>query len=144
MVDVSPVSRLAIAGAILILLGLLTGLVSGLFLNPRLGLSAHLEGLMNGILLIALAGIWRRRVKFGRRAERWTVGLLLFSSYANWFTTLLAAMWGTSRLTPIAGTVHQAMPWQESIVMALLIAVSISMIAGVGLLIRGMVNAQTN
>lgn len=143
MIEAKRVSQLAIAGAVLVLLGLLTGLITGAMVNPRLGLSAHLQGLMNGMLLIAIAGIWRRRVKLSRREERWAVNLLVFASYGNWATTLLAAIWGTSRMTPIAGAGHAAMPWQESIVMILLLALAVAMIAGLVLLIRGLVKART-
>jgi hypothetical protein len=45
-------------GMLLFLLGLATGLVEQQFTNVRMGLSAHLEGLFNGIFLIALGAIW--------------------------------------------------------------------------------------
>lgn len=57
------------AGAGLVLLGLLTGLVSGSLAHPRMGLASHLEGLMNGTLLIALGAGWGH-VRLGRSAER--------------------------------------------------------------------------
>jgi hypothetical protein len=46
--------RLMWHGMFLFLLGLVTGLVEQRFANVRMGLSAHLEGVMNGILLLAL------------------------------------------------------------------------------------------
>ena len=45
-------------GVFLFLLGLVTGLAEQQFTNVRMGLSAHLEGLLNGIFLIALGTIW--------------------------------------------------------------------------------------
>ena len=39
---------------LLFLLGLITGLVVQQLENPRMGLAAHLEGLMNGTFLLAL------------------------------------------------------------------------------------------
>jgi hydroxylaminobenzene mutase len=39
---------------LLLLLGLITGLFGQRFSNVRMGLSEHLEGVMNGILLLAL------------------------------------------------------------------------------------------
>ena len=50
--------RLLWHGVYLFLLGLLTGFLELKFNNPRMGLAAHLEGLMNGIFLIALGAIW--------------------------------------------------------------------------------------
>ena len=49
--------RLMWHGVLLFLLGLLTGLVEQRFTNVRMGLAAHLEGLMNGTFLIALGAI---------------------------------------------------------------------------------------
>jgi len=42
----------------LFLLGLLTGFVEQKFANPRMGLAAHLEGVMNGTFLVALGAVW--------------------------------------------------------------------------------------
>lgn len=50
--------RLIWHGMFLFLLGLLTGLVEPQFTNVRMGLAAHLEGVMNGILLMVLGAIW--------------------------------------------------------------------------------------
>ena len=59
MIDVEDSKRrLMWHGMFLFLLGLLTGLVEAHFTNPRMGLAAHLEGVMNGIFLVALGAIW--------------------------------------------------------------------------------------
>src|SRR5262249_32471634 len=50
--------RLLWHGMFLFLLGLLTGFVEQNFTNVRMGLAAHLEGVMNGIFLLALGAIW--------------------------------------------------------------------------------------
>ena len=42
----------------LFLIGLLTGLAQPHFTNIRMALSAHLEGVMDGTLLIAVGAIW--------------------------------------------------------------------------------------
>ena len=47
-------------GILLFLLGLIVGFIEQKFANPRMGLAAHLEGLMNGTFLIALG-------RFGRK-----------------------------------------------------------------------------
>lgn len=49
--------RLMWHGMFLFLLGLVTGLLEQRFTNVRMGLSAHLEGLMNGTFLVALGAI---------------------------------------------------------------------------------------
>ena len=60
--------RLMWHGMFLFLLGLITGLVEQRFTNIRMGLSAHLEGVMNGIFLVALGAIWNR-VRLPRRND---------------------------------------------------------------------------
>src|SRR5262249_25005258 len=47
--------RLMWHGMLLFLLGLITGLFEQRFTNVRMGLAAHLEGVMNSILLLAIA-----------------------------------------------------------------------------------------
>lgn len=136
--EARSVSRLATAGAVLVMAGLLTGLASGTMANPRMGLTAHLEGLMNGMLLIAVAGVWRRRVQLGRAAEQSTILLLIGGAWANWLATLLAALWGASSLMPIAGAGHAGTGFQETVVAVLLLAASVAMIGGVAMLIRGL------
>ena len=50
--------RLMWHGMLLFLLGLVTGLLERRFTNMRMGVSAHLEGVMNGIFLVAVGAIW--------------------------------------------------------------------------------------
>ena len=50
--------RLMWWGMVIFLLGLIKGLIQNNLANPRMGLSAHLEGLMNGTLLVAVGAIW--------------------------------------------------------------------------------------
>ncbi len=50
--------RLLWHGMFLFLLGLITGFVEQKFSNPRMGLAAHLEGVMNGIFLVAPGAAW--------------------------------------------------------------------------------------
>ena len=50
--------RLIWHGMFLFSLGLLTGFMETKFTNPRMGLAAHLEGVMNGTFLIALGAVW--------------------------------------------------------------------------------------
>ena len=50
--------RLMWHGMFLFLLGLLTGFAELHFANVRMGLAAHLEGVLNGILLVALGAAW--------------------------------------------------------------------------------------
>jgi len=133
----SPVQRrLLILGASLFLLGLLTGFIPGALANPRMGLASHLEGVMNGTFLIALGAAWGH-VHLGPRAEQIAFWSLAFGTTANWVTTLLAAVWGTGRMTPLAAAGLKGLPWQETVVSAGLIALSVAMLVGTALVLAG-------
>jgi len=130
--------RLLAAGAILFLVGLLSGLAVPVVTNPRMGLAAHLEGVMNGTFLIAVGAVWTRLV-LSTRQRTAAAGLLLYGTYANWLFITLAALLGTSAATPIAGAGHAGAPWQEDLVTAGLVTVAIAMIAATALLALGFV-----
>jgi hypothetical protein len=52
---------------------------------------------------------------------------------------LLAAVWGAGAGSmPIAAGTNQAAQWQEGLVMALLVTLSLAMIAGMALVIKGL------
>ena len=72
------------AGAVLFLLGLLSGLAVPAMTNPRMGLSGHLEGVMNGMFLIVVGLAWAR-LGLAARARAVTAWCLLYGSYANWW-----------------------------------------------------------
>ncbi|MBK6515412.1 MAG: hypothetical protein IPG04_15140 [Polyangiaceae bacterium] len=59
--------RLQQVGAGLFLLGLLVGLAVPKFTLPRLALSTHLLGLMQGLFLLVAGGLWPR-LRFLRSA----------------------------------------------------------------------------
>ena len=117
------------AGFLLILLALLGGTVIPRFTNPRLALSAHVTGLLNGLLLIALGLCWSALVLSPARG-RLVRALFLYGAYANWAVSLLGAAWGTKRLTPVAGAGHEAAPWQEAVVQAGLLSLVLAMLVG--------------
>jgi len=120
--------RLIWYGMFLFLLGLLTGFVEPKFANPRMGLAAHLEGVMNGIFLVALGAAWAHvRLSPGLSSTAyWTA---LYGTYANWAVTSLAAILGTAALSPITGAGHGGRPWQEAIVTVGFVSVSIAIVA---------------
>jgi hydroxylaminobenzene mutase len=99
-------------GMFLFLLGLATGLLEQRFANVRMGLAAHLEGVMNGMLLVALGAIWTE-VKLPPRAKATAYWTALYGTYANWLVTTLAAVFGTAALSPISAAGHSGKPWQE-------------------------------
>jgi hydroxylaminobenzene mutase len=123
-------------GLFLFLLGLVTGLVLPQFANPRMGLAAHLEGLMNGTFLLALGSAWPR-ARLSPRAAKVAVGAVLYGTYANWASTTAAAAFGTAALTPLASGIHKGQPWQEVLVTFGFGSVALSMLLAAVLLLRG-------
>ena len=120
--------RLIWHGILLFLLGLLTGALVGALKNPRMGISAHLEGVMNGTFLAVLGLAWQYlRLSSGLEAAAYW--LALYGTYVNWAATLLAAVFGTSVMTPIIGQGYTAERWQELVVNFGLITLSLAMIA---------------
>ena len=128
--------RLLWHGILLFLLGLVTGLVVQQFRNPRLGLAAHLEGVMNGTFLLALGAAWSH-LRLSARAERLAFGVALYGTYANWASTTLAAALGTAVMTPIASGVLKGQPWQEVLVGSGFASVGVAMLLASSLFLWG-------
>lgn len=133
---------LLIFGAGLFLLGLITGFAGPLLANPRMALSSHLEGLMNGTFLLAVGAVWDR-VNLAPGLKKTAFGLFLFGTTANWATTLLAAAWGASALMPIAGAGHQGSAMQEHIVTVLLMTLSLAMIVATAFMLAGLIRKRS-
>jgi hydroxylaminobenzene mutase len=129
--------RLMWHGVFLFLLGLLAGFLEQKFSNPRMGLAAHLEGLMNGTFVLAVGAVWAE-VRLPARSIRLTFWTLLFGSYVNVLVTALAATFGTAAMTPLAGAGYHARDWQETLVTVGFISVGISMVAASVLLLSGL------
>jgi hydroxylaminobenzene mutase len=116
-------------GVVLFLLGLLVGLVEEKFANPRMGLAAHLEGLMNGTFLLALGAAWQDET-MSERSGRTAYVCFLYGSYANLIVTTLAAILGTRAMTPLTGAIQSAEKWKEFLVTAGFVSVGLTMIVG--------------
>jgi (hydroxyamino)benzene mutase len=123
-------------GMALFLLGLLTGLVQQALRNPRMGLAAHLEGLMNGTFLLALGAAWSK-VRLSDRLSSLAYWAAIGGTYGNWAVTLLAAALGTAAMTPIASAGFSGQRWQEALVTFGFVAVGISILLAAGLLLAG-------
>jgi hydroxylaminobenzene mutase len=129
--------RLLGHGMFLFLLGLLTGLAEREFNNPRMGLAAHLEGVMNGLVLMVFGAISNEFV-LSSRLRCAAYATALYGTYANWATTLMAAIFGTSALSPITGAAAPAGQWSEAIVTAGFTSVGLAMISSTAMLLWGL------
>jgi (hydroxyamino)benzene mutase len=129
--------RLMWHGMFLFLLGLLMGFAESHFTNVRMGLAAHLEGVMNGILLLALGATWPH-LQLQRSARAVAFWTALYSTYANWLFTTLAAIFGTGALSPITAPGFKAQPWQEGLVTAGLMSVGVVIVVSTLILLWGL------
>jgi len=120
--------RLMWHGVLLFLLGLITGLLEHRLANIRMALSAHLEGVMNGIFLLALGAAWND-VRLAHPVKLTAYYTALYGTYANWLVTSIAAAFGAAANSPITSAGHSAQPWQESFVAVGFLSVTIAMIA---------------
>ena len=134
--------RLLWHGMFLFLLGLLTGFVEQKFTNPRMGLAAHLEGVMNGTFLVALGAVWAE-VRLSSRLKAAAYWSALYGTYANWAVTSLAAVFGTAALSPITGAGHGGQPWQEGVVTIGFLSVGMVIVVCAILVLRGLRRSTT-
>ena len=128
--------RLLWHGALLFLLGLIIGLVQQQLTNPRMGLAAHLEGLMNGTFLLAIGAVWSE-LRLPSKLAALAFWAALYGAYANWTVTTLAAVFGTTAMTPIAGAGFMGQGWQETLVSVGFISVGLAMLIAVSILLMG-------
>lgn len=114
-------------GMLLFIFGLLIGFVVPQFTNPRMGLTAHLEGVMNGTFLIALGAAWGE-VHLATRTKVIAYWTALYGTYANWAATTLAAIFGTGTLSPQTAPGRVALPWQETLVTVMLMSCGVAIL----------------
>lgn len=123
-------------GFVLILLALLTGFGMPLFTNPRLGLAAHVVGISGGLVLIAL-GALAQSFALGARSSNVMMWSWVYAAYTNWFASVLGAITGASRLTPIAGGDTVGDAFAENLVSFLLQSLAVAAIVGTVLAVWG-------
>lgn len=127
---------LLIFGVFLFFLGLASGLFIPIMANPRMGLSTHLEGVMNGMFLVILGIIWSK-IHLQQRWLNFTFWLILYGSFANYLAVLLAAITGAGKMMPLAGGA-EGPAMLEAVISFLLISLSLAMLAVCLLVLRGL------
>lgn len=130
-------NRLLLAGGTaLLFLSLVLGLFLPSFTNPRVALSAHQVGITGGILIVLMGMAWEH-ANLSRKRARVVETLLLFGPFGIAFSCVGAAVFGTSRATPIAGAGFVGAKWQEIAVSLGLGLGSIATLIAVFLLLLG-------
>ena len=96
--------RLAAAGAILFAIGMVTGIWSAAALTgkvtvgmPRLALAAHLNGLLGGLWLVAVAWTFEF-LSYDAKGLRRLAFAVAIPAWANWLVTLIASFFGVNGL----------------------------------------------
>lgn len=132
-------ARMVFHGAVVVMLGLLAGFPHAFVLTGQIAgeerawRMAHLEGLLNGFVVLIAAAVadW---LALSPRQYGWLVWSLVVAAYGNVVASVLGATFGVRGLALV--------PPVANIVMNLLFWVAIGgILAGVGLLILGARNA---
>ena len=129
--------RLLFHGIALFLIGLLTGLAEQHFANVRMGLAAHLEGVLNGIFLLAVGAIWND-VRLRPSAGKIAYWALLGGTYGNWAVTTTAAILGTAAMSPITAAGQSAAPAKEILVATGFVLIGLAVLLASSLLLWGL------
>lgn len=119
--------KLMFLGIFLFFLGLIVGLIVPVLSNPRMGVSSHIEGVLNGIFLVILGLIWHK-IDLTDRWLRITFWLAIYGTYANWFGILIAAVFNAGKMLGIAANGKEGPIIAEGIVTFLLITLSVAML----------------
>ncbi|MCP9768879.1 hydrogenase [Lacihabitans sp. LS3-19] len=123
-------------GILLFLFGLLIAFCIPIMVNQRMGLSAHLEGTMNGMFLVILGLIWSK-ISLQGKWLKITFWLSIYSSFANFLAVTLGAITGAGKMMPIAGGKEGNFP-VEGLISFLLITLAIAMVVVCILVLSGL------
>ena len=129
--------KLKLLGMFLFLLGLFTGFLMMNIKNPKMGLAAHMEAVMNGTFLIAVGLIWSE-LKLNNKLKTAAYWTLIYGTFVNWFVTLLSAYFGTSKMTPISGQGFVGTDLQENIIRVGYTTVGLTMLFSVIVMTYGL------
>lgn len=120
-------NKLIFLGVLLFLFGLIIGLLVPIFENPRMGVSSHIEGVLNGMLLVILGLIWYK-INLSNRWLKITFWLAVYGTFANFIGILIAAIFNGGKMLGIMANGQEGSPFVEGIVGFSLVSLSIAMI----------------
>ena len=130
-------NKLIFYGLLLFLIGLIIGMIVPVFANPRLGVSSHIEGVLNGIFLIVIGLVWHK-VELSLKWLNITFYLAIYGTFVNCFGILIAAIFNAGKMLGIASNGQEGAPLVEGIVSFCLISLSIAMLLANIILLVGM------
>lgn len=134
-IQAKQANNLIFFGLLLFVLGLAVGLFVQNMANPRMALSAHLEGVMNGMFLMVLGLIWQRLLLSAVWLKA-TFLLAIYGTFANLTAVIIAAITGFGKMMPIAGGKEGA-GIAEGLISFLLVSLALAMLAVCGIALTG-------
>jgi len=130
--------RLLQVGVGLLLLALLVGLVMSRFAAPRVALSAHLIGILQGILLLVIGLLWSR-LTFSPLQGTVAFWLVVYQALAAFLSNVLAAAWAAGgSIIPLAAGTARGTVVQETVINVGLRSAGAALIAALVLLLWGL------
>jgi (hydroxyamino)benzene mutase len=137
--------QILLNGLTLIFVGLVWGLVVPATPFPRLGLTAHVQFMENGMLLVLQAMVL---AAYPGLVGGWSIRTMVFAAWSAWpmvLSEVANAWWGTTRTLTIAA--HQAGAtggqfWQEQVVTLAHMIAGLAFIAAWGLLLFAFVRRR--
>ena len=130
--------RLLQAGILLFLLALFVGLAVPRFAVPRLGLSAHLLGIMQGTFLMVSGLLWPR-LRLTRSLSGLACGLAIYGCLAPWTANVCGAVWGAGgSMMPIAAGQARGSLIQEGAIRIGLMTGAASLIVAMMMILWGL------
>ena len=101
-----------------------------------MGVSAHLEGTMNGMFLLILGLIWIK-VSVNGRWLKTAFWLTIYGSFANFLAVSLGAFTGAGKMMPIAGG-KEGTTLIEGLISFLLISLTLAMLVVCCIVLTGL------
>lgn len=105
----------------------MVGLIVPVPANPRMGVSSHIEGVLNGMFLIILGLIWKKVELY----EKWlkiTFWLAVYGTFTNWLVIMVPAIFDAGEMLGIVVEGKKGAPLPEALVNFSLISLSIAML----------------
>jgi hydroxylaminobenzene mutase len=125
-------------GILLFLSALLVGLVIPKFTVPRLGLSVHLLGIMQGSFLAVLGLLWPK-LKLTRATSWVGFWLIVYGFLAAWTANVLAGIWGAGNaMLPLAAGQARGSALQEGIIVIGLRTAAVAQITALMVVLWGL------
>jgi hydroxylaminobenzene mutase len=142
MTAASGSRQVLIHGLVFILVGLLWGLVVPHTPYPRLALSAHIQFVQSGMLILIEAILLYKLPHRVGVKSMWVILISVWLIWAMALSEVANAWWGTTQMLPIAAYQAGALggkPWQEAVMKLTHIIAGLALIVAWTLLTIGFV-----